>query len=312
MEIKTGKANSEPESPAVEVPPDRGRRARKKIAQKHQRGKPLAARLLAVARVLVLGVLCTAVAIAAFSIYRYAYSAELLTLRTVQIEGCRHADARKIESIIRNDFSSNVLQIDLQRLRARLEKEPWVRRIEIRRVLPATLVVKVRERVPSVIADIGGNLELLDDEGFLLDHYDAASGRLDVPVFSGLRGDDAAAYKVFQEDNSSRVRTGVQVLAEFAAGSPELARALSEIDLSDPANIKVLLVDDTAVVSLGDHDFLKRLQMFMSNMNQYNELKAQGKDISEVDLRFDSQIVFRLRKPVTEQADAKSKVSRIP
>jgi cell division protein FtsQ len=312
MEIKTGKANSEPESPAVEVPPDRGRRARKKIAQKHQRGRPLAARLLAVARVLVLVVLCTATAIAAFSIYRYAYSAELLTLRAVQIEGCRHADARKLEAIIRSDFSSNILRIDLQRLRARLELEPWVRRVEIRRVLPATLVVQIQERVPSVIADIGGNLELLDDEGYLLDHYDTADGKLDAPVFSGLRGDDAAAYKVFQEVNSSRVRIGVQLLAELAAGSAELSRALSEIDLADPANIKVLLVNDTAVVSLGDHDFLKRLQMFTSNMNQYNELRAQGKDISEVDLRFDSQIVYRLRQHLSEPADAKSKVSRLP
>ncbi len=312
MEIKTGKANSEPESPAVEVPPDRGRRAHRKLASKHQRGKPLTARLLVMARVLALVILCTAAVVAAFSVYRFVYSAGLLTLRTVQVEGCRHADARRIEAIVRNDFSPNILRIDLQRLRARLEQVPWVRRVEIRRVLPATLVITVQERVPSIIADIGGNLELLDDDGFLLEHYDTTSVKLDVPVFSGLRGDDAAAYKVFQEDNSSRVRVGVQVLAEIAAGSPELARALSEIDLSDPSNIKVLLVDDTAELFLGDHDFLKRLQMFMSCLPRYQEMKAQGKDIAEVDLRFDGQVVFRPRQPVAEQADAKSKVSRIP
>jgi len=155
-------------------------------------------------------------------------------------------------------------------------------------------------------------MEMLDSEGYLLDPYDTANGKLDVPVFTGLYGDDAPSYKVYQKDNSTRVAVGVQVLSELAAGSPEYVRSLSEIDLSDPANVKVLLVNDTAEVYLGDRDFLKRFQMFMSNMTQYRDLKDQGNDISAVDLRFDSQIVYRRRSPVAQQADAKAKVSRLP
>jgi cell division protein FtsQ len=310
MEIKTGQAHSEPENPAVMVPPDRGRSGRKKIAQKQQRSKPLGARLLTLLKVLAVVSLFALVAMAAFSVHRYAYSTGLLTLRTVSVEGCRHSDAGTVESIVRREFLVNILRIDLKQLRSRLEQEPWIRRVEVRRILPSTLKIKVQERVPTVIAEIGGNLELLDNEGFLLDHYDTAYGKMDAPVFTGLRGDDAASYKVLQEDNSSRVRIGVQVLAELAAGSPDFTRALSEVDLSDPANVKVLLVDDTAEVFLGDRDFLRRFQMFMSNLPQYRDLKAQGKDIAAVDLRFDSQIVYRLRHPVAEQAEAKPKTSR--
>jgi cell division protein FtsQ len=115
---------------------------------------------------------------------------------------------------------------------------------------------------------------------------------------------------VMQEENSSKVRVGVQVLAELASGSPDYARAVSEIDLSDPANIKLMLVDDTAEVFLGDRDFLKRFQMLMSSQEQYQELKAQGREIASVDLRFDSQIVFRPRPPAAEQAEPKPKVIR--
>ena len=310
MEIKTGKAPSEPENPAVMVPPDRGRSARKQTAQKQQRCRPLGRRLLALLKVLAVVSLFALVAVAAFSVFRSAYSAGLLTLRTVSVEGCRHSDAGTVESTVRREFLVNILRIDLKQLRSRLEQEPWIRRVEVRRVLPSTLRIKVQERVPAVIAEIAGNLELLDNEGFLLDHYDTASGKMDAPVFTGLRGDDAASYKVLQEDNSSRVRIGVQVLAELAAGSPDFTRAISEVDISDPANIKVLLVDDTAEVFLGDRDFLRRFQMFMSNLPQYQDLKAQGKDIAAVDLRYDSQIVYRLRHPVAEQAEAKPKTSR--
>jgi cell division protein FtsQ len=310
MEIKTGKTHGESEGPAVMVPPDRGRAARKKAAQKSQRGKPLSARLLTMFKILAALCLLALVLAAGFSVFRFAYSAGLLTLRNISIDGCGHSDPVALEGIIRRDFSANILHIDLNQLRSRLEQEPWVRRAEVRRILPATLKIQVQERVPSVIADIGGALELLDNEGFLLDHYNRDYGKLDVPVFCGLRGDDVASYRVLQEDNSSRVRLGVQVLSELAAGSPDYTRALSEVDLSDPANVKVLLVDDTAEVLLGDRDFLKRFQTFMSNLPQYEDLKAQGKDIAIVDLRFDSQIVYRLRPPATEQAEARTKTSR--
>jgi cell division protein FtsQ len=310
MEIKTGKAHSESESPAVMVPPDRGRAARKKAAQKSQHGKPLGARLVAMLKMLVMLCLAAVILAAGFSIFRFAYSAGLLTLRNISIDGSRHSDPANLENIVRRDFPANILRIDLRQLRSRLEQEPWIRRIEIRRILPSTLKIHVQERVPSVIAEIGGELELLDNEGILLDHYNRDYGKLDVPVFCGLRGGDAASYRVLQEDNSSRVRVGVQVLTELATGSPDYTRALSEVDLSDPANVKVLLVNDTAEVLLGDRDFLKRFQMFMSNLPQYQDLKSQGKDIATVDLRFDSQIVYRLRYSVAEQIETKAKTSR--
>ncbi len=310
MEIKTGTAHSEPESPAVLVPPDRGRPARKKTTQKLQRGRHVMAFLLAALRVLAGVGLVALCAVGGFAAYRYAQTANILALSNVRVDGCGHSDPSAIETIVRRDFPANVLQINLKQLRARLEQEPWIRRVELRRVLPASLIIHVQERVPSVIAEIGGELELLDDEGILLDRCQPSYGKLDVPVFGGLRGDDPAAYKILQEENSSRVRIGVQVLKELAAGSPDFTRAISEIDLSDPGNVKVLLVDDTAEVFLGDRDFLKRFQMFMSNLSQYQDLKSQGKEIAAVDLRFDSQIVYRLKRPAAGQAEAKAKLSR--
>jgi cell division protein FtsQ len=310
MEIKTGKTNSEEDAPAVAVPPDRGRPARRKHAHRPQHSRPLGARLRRLGRMLVLLIFVALLAVTGFSTYRYVNSASLLTLRDVSVFGCTRSDPDAIAAIVHREFNTNILRIDLKRLRSRLQQETWIRRAELRRILPGSLQIYVQERVPSVIAELGGELALLDEEGFLLDHNDPAYGKLDVPVFTGLRGDDAASYKVMQEENSSKVRVGVQVLAELASGSPDYARAVSEIDLSDPANIKLMLVDDTAEVFLGDRDFLKRFQMLMSSQEQYQELKAQGREIASVDLRFDSQIVFRPRPPAAEQAEPKPKVIR--
>ncbi|MBM3792387.1 MAG: cell division protein FtsQ, partial [Acidobacteria bacterium] len=79
------------------------------------------------------------------------------------------------------------------------------------------------------------------------------------------------------------------------AGSSDYTRRISELDLSDAANVRVLLVDDTTEVHLGDRDFRKRFGLFMANLPQYRELEAEYSDISSVDLRYEGKIIYRPR-----------------
>jgi cell division protein FtsQ len=310
MEIKTGKAHSEPEGPAVEVPPDRGRSVRKKTTQKPQRGRSLGARLLSLFRVLAGVSMIAMLVLAAFVSYRYAYTTDILRVRSIRIDGCQHADPGRLEAIVRRNLPSNILSLDLGDLRSLLESEPWVLRVEIRRILPETLKIHVVERVPSVIAEIGGELHLLDNEGVLLDRYGPSYGKLDVPVISGLKGDSVEEYREFKGENSARIKVGIEVLTELASGAPEWTRAISEIDLSDAQNVKVLLVDDTAEVYLGTGDFLKKIQMFMTELSEYQKMKAEGQDIAVVDLRFDNQIVYRSKQAAAESPAGKVNVIR--
>jgi cell division septal protein FtsQ len=303
MEINTGRTHSEPDdAESVVIPPDKGRPARRKTAQKPQRGRHLAARLLSALKLLGYGAAVALAGMASFYVYRYANASDILAVRNIDIAGCKHLRPMDLEKIVRQNFPSNTLGIDLGMLRARLEQESWIRRVEVRRVLPSSLKIYIEERVPSVIGEIGGRLELLDSEGVLLQAYDPDSEKLDAPVFSGLRGDDPDAYRALQEENSARVHLGVQVLAEFAQGANDLTRAVSEIDLSDLGNVKILLVNDTAEINLGDRDFLKRFQAFIA---RYDDAKSQYGEMASVNLRFFPDIVYNPKNPPSAKPETK-------
>ncbi len=294
MVIKTGKSRDDQDAPEVVVPPDKGRPASRKSAQRFQRSRRLAARLLTVVKIV--GAVCVLLLTAAtmISAYRYAASSNLLRLRKVDIYGCKRLDPARLEAVVRDSCPTNLLGVDLLKLRSRIEEVPWVHRAEIRRILPSSLKIYVQERVPTVIGEVGGELELLDNDGVLLDHYEPSYGKLDVPVFSGLLGDSVEAYRVLQEQNSARVRLGVQLLAEIEAVTPDSTRSISEVDLSDPGNIKIVLVDDTAEVFLGDRDFGKRFHAFMT---EYPEAKSQYGEMTSVNLRFFPDIVYNPKHP---------------
>jgi cell division septal protein FtsQ len=301
MQIKTSSRPRESTRARVVPPPDTPRQARKKAKNKLGTGHIAGRRLLAALKTL--GKLGAFVLMIAFflSVFVYAYTSDKFNVRTVTVYGCKEIKPRHLESIVRQDFPPNILRIDLQRLRKRLEKVPWVKHAEIRRVLPSDLIIYIQERTPSVIVEVHGELMLADSEGIMLGKYHPSYGKLDVPVFRGVLGEDAESYDMYQEENSARIRQGLQMLAEIESGSPQETRRISEVDISDRENLKVLLLDDTAEVYLGEKDYLKRFHSLMENMKQYQELKDQYSEIESIDLRFEGNIIYRPRRTDTER-----------
>jgi cell division protein FtsQ len=285
------------DEPEPVVPPEKSRPSQRKTAEKWHMSYNIRRRLATTLKLA--GKVClfaAALGLLLGSIF-VAYTSAIFTVRDIAFEGCKRADVRKLEDIIRGEFSSHILRIDLPSLRDRLEKEPWVRQVEVRRILPSDLIVSVQERTPAAILEIHGELMVADVEGILLDRYQPNYGKLDVPVFKGLVGEDAAGYRMYQEENAARVKLGLKMLAELDAGSPSYAGQISEVDISDRSNLKLLLVDDTPELIVGDRDFLKRFGRFVSNTDGYRQAKLKYGEMTSIDLRFDGEIVYHTRRP---------------
>lgn len=295
MEIKTTKKPRETTSARIVPPPESSRHAHKKATNKLGKGHIAGRRLVSALKVI--GKLGAFMLMVCFllSVFVYAYTSDKFNLRTVTFHGCKSSSAKSLESVIRRSFPANVLRIDLYQLRARLEKEPWVKRIEIRRILPSELIIYVQERTPAAIVEFQDDLIIADEDGMMLDRYDPKYGRLDVPVFKGVLGEDAESYSLYQTQNTERIRQGLRMLAEIEAASPQEAKQISEVDISNPENLKLLLVDDTAEVFLGEKDYQKRFLALMENRKQYQELKNQYSEIESIDLRVDGIITYRPR-----------------
>ncbi len=266
--------------------------AQKKAPQKIGRARLGAVRILASARRLGRwgGILLIAAALGL--VVSRAYHSEKFRVRDIAIYGCKEVDPKVIEGIVRSSIPGSILDVELDELRERLEQVHWVRHVEIRRVLPSGLTLIIRERVPTVILEIGGRLMIADNDGTLLDAYDPRYGHLDVPVFKGVLGTDPDGFRSFQEENSARIRSALGMLAEIRAGAPAALDRISEVDISDRNNMKILLVDDTAEIYLGRNNYALRLQAFLTS-GKYQELKDRNMSIAVVDLRFDDRIVYR-------------------
>ena len=244
------------------------------------------------------------VAISAIAVLR----SETFNLEGVRISGCRYQDAGTLEKIIREDFPANILNIDLDKARQRLERETWVKRVEIHRVLPSFLDLRVYEREPAVLLELGGVQMMADSEGVLLGTYNREFGKIDSPIFKGLDGRNPETYIKSFDENAERIQRGLAMLAEIASELPLAVRDISEIDISELNNVKIIMENDPVEIFMGGENYLKRFASFVEDpTKKYQELKNQGVQVAQIDLSNDGQIVYKSIEAIAREKAVKAR-----
>jgi cell division protein FtsQ len=172
----------------------------------------------------------------------------------------------------------------LGRYRTQLKESPWIGAVTLHRELPSTVVIDITERVPMVFAHLGDRLYLVDSAGAIIDENGPRYRDLDLPVVDGLA-------EPGPPPGSAVDRWRVSLVERFlsaVAAAPALRSQVSQIDVSDPHDITVLLERDPTVIRVGDEHFVDRLERYLALAPT---LREKLSDLEYVDVRFDNLFV---------------------
>ena len=262
---------------AVTVPSDK-RFLRSQVhtpRRRRLRARPVVrvARILVVAGVLAYGGYWTA---------RAAADVRWLRVQTITVTGNLRVPTSEIYALVDGLKGESLLSADLDRWRSRVLASPWVADATLRRHLPGTVAVEIRERRPLGLARIRHQLHLVDGAG-TIDEFGPRYADLDLPIIDGLVGDEASPRP---QVDPTRAQTVARLMADLRT-VPALARRVSQIDVSDAHDVHVILDGDSAVVRLGDAKFAERLQSYV---DLQAALRRRVPEIDYVDLRFGERI----------------------
>lgn len=183
--------------------------------------------------------------------------------------------------------SRNIIRMDLNRLRRKLEVLPWVKKVAIRRVLPHKLIIDIDERRPIAFARVARNILLIDEQGVLLENNLETLPHFDFPLIFGIESDYET--DVLQR-NKQRVGLYQELIRSLDKGGAGLSRDVSEVHLQDLGNVSVILNRDTVLVHLGREDFQEKFRRYLATSR---ELKKKYPHLDSVDLRYQNQVVIR-------------------
>ncbi|HEY9397981.1 MAG TPA: cell division protein FtsQ/DivIB [Burkholderiales bacterium] len=215
-------------------------------------------------------------------------NSQLFPLRTVSVRGApQHVDAAAIERALAGRVTGNFFGVDLVAVRDAMESVPWVRRVEVRRHWPDTIVVKVEEHEA---------LARWRDEQLVNTHGELFEGQItaDLPRFSGPSGTEAAMTAHYREFAQRVAALGMRIT------SIELSpRHAWELKLAgEERGLTIMLGREQVQYSAAD-----RLQRFVEMYP--TTVGLLHRNVGDVDLRYPNG--FALRVPGLEKLDSKNK-----
>jgi len=268
-------------SPVASLNADkRFRRAHVKPGQKRRRWRTV------LRTIVIYGLVVSALAFGCYRVSIVAAQAHVLQVERIVVRGNERLSKGEVMAVLSGLRGESLVWTDLDVWRRRLLASPWVRDAALRRSLPSTVEVVISERQPVGIGRINSDMYLVDDRGIIIDQYGPQYTELDLPIVDGLSASPNDSPTMTDE---ARADLAARVIAAVNA-KPSVARRLSQIDVTDAHNAKVILSGDPVVLQLGDDQFLPRLESYLQLASA---LHQRVDAIDYVDLRFDDRIYVR-------------------
>jgi cell division protein FtsQ len=217
----------------------------------------------------------------------------------IEIQGNKHLTRAQLLDIFGEDLERNIFRISLDDRQAELEALPWVQRATVMRLLPGRIRLAIVERTPIAFVRQGGHIGLVDAHGVLLDMA-AGSGaekQYSFPVVTGISAADPASTR------TARMRIFERFTSDLDGSGEKISENLSEVDLSNPEDVKALIPDHATdvLVHFGDDHFLDRYRKFQELLPQWH---TQYPNLASVDMRYEREVVLDMAKPAKGDASA--------
>lgn len=159
-------------------------------------------------------------------------------LAKVTVEGNRFLRSEDLLKAVDLPMGENMFKLDLEGAAGRLEKLDWVEKAFLERRLPQTVLISVRERKIVALLDSGA-LYGVTGEGRVLSANEELA-KMDLPLLSGVRVPPEALGTTIL---ASALQPGLDFLAFAGNQSGDWIQEVSEVNLSDPQDLKVTFID---------------------------------------------------------------------
>ena len=202
----------------------------------------------------------------------------------IEITGLQNVTRYQVLEVMGGDIGRNIFFVPLSERKQTLEKIPWVESASVMRFVPNRLRIEIHERTPVAFARVSSKILLIDPVGTLMDLPAAGKKKYSFPVILGMNSGEPASTR------AARMKIYNDLVSQLDAGGAHYSQELSEVDLSDAEDVKVLPSDPQGevLVHLGSSNYLERYKVYVSHVREWRQ---QFDKLESVDLRYDGQII---------------------
>jgi cell division protein FtsQ len=267
--------------------------------------KKTAARLMWAGVALILFAILGAAGAGLYRYGKHSWRFRIESSDQIEVAGAEHVAHAQIMEVMGGDIGRNIFFVPLAQRQQQLEQLPWVESASVMRFVPNRLRIEIHERTPVAFARIGSHISLIDAGGTLMELAPGGKHKYSFAVIAGMNAGEPLSTR------AARMKNYNELVRELDSSGAHYSQELSEVDLTDTEDVKVLAADANGevLVHLGSENYLQRYKTYVTHVQQWRQ---QFDKLESVDLRYDGQIIVNpdlngmARQPALTPAAAKA------
>lgn len=189
--------------------------------------------------------------------YRSATASTFFNVVSVDVRGAERASKTEVESIALSETErTGSWNADLDLIKSRVEKLPFVRSASVSRVLPNGVRVAIIEKQPAALVELPSGPTLVDENGAII----AASIKPEPELPFAMTGWEEAKTLQAEKDNKLRVKLYRAMVSEWRQA--DLLGRVKAVNTKDLRELIVLSEDsgNRVAISIGRENFGENLK----------------------------------------------------
>ena len=215
-------------------------------------------------------------------------------IAAVRVYGAERVPQTELMQLAQVPGGTSLFRVNVERIRAQIERHPWIREALVRRVYPNELEVIVYERRPMAILE-SGNAYLIDGDGYLLRQATSA----DVANFPRLVVTLAPAATLGKRLTDPAIQAGLRLIQQTQDSPFFRDTAISRIDLINAERFLVHTPRGKLIVGHSLAGIDQTLEFFPL---LDEALRIRARRAEYVDVSIENQIIVKTTARTTKGA----------
>ena len=211
-------------------------------------------------------------------IYIFSKDEPLFLLKNIKINGVNQLEDRDIIGRVSPFLKESLFKIDVVKMKEAIACHPFVKEVRIKRVYPFSIVIDVKEKIPSALwVNHLGDVCVLDEYG---------------EPFRGLTKGDKKGMFIINAKEKNDVKSVYREINSWLTEGIIKKETMSDVAYNE-GNITIFGLEDGLEIILGKEDQKSRLKRAIAVLE---DAKKRGLLIKCIDARFERGAIIQERK----------------
>ncbi|MBN1930064.1 MAG: FtsQ-type POTRA domain-containing protein [Desulfobacterales bacterium] len=219
--------------------------------------------------------------------YDFVTQCDYFKAKNVKVEGRVRLTLQEVIEQARIHTGTNILSANLTTARKRLLSHPWIAAAEVRRELPGSIYIRIKEHKPIAVVCLNQKF-IINDQGKIFKKWEASDPE-NIPIINGL---DITDIDIFGQ-SPGIVFNAVMDILKLGQKPESIVSidSIKRIDVDREIGITIYAFEHSKAIKLGYNDYPSKFKQ-LKNVLFYLKKRSDFSDFDSIDLNNLNRVVI--------------------